>query len=150
MPLPQNVNAILGAGVFGIVCAATLYVIEHYRQDRRRHAMAKDLARLDSELAVLRRELDNILTTQRQKYFYNLTTNAQLQLPGMFRGQKRAKKPKRVDSFLSRSTVSDDYISAADSSDLEFYDVSSDEGDNLTNLDLVKTILLTKINNFKS
>jgi heme/copper-type cytochrome/quinol oxidase subunit 2 len=67
MPLPQNINAIIGAGVFGIVCAATLYVVEHYRQDRRRHAMAKDLARLNNELAVLRRELDSLLAQQKQK-----------------------------------------------------------------------------------
>lgn len=72
MPLPQNFNAFLGAGVLGIVCAATLYVVEHYRQDRRRHAMAKDLARLDNELAVLRRELDKLMTQQKDKYKNNL------------------------------------------------------------------------------
>ncbi|EFA04976.1 regulator of microtubule dynamics protein 2 [Tribolium castaneum] len=108
MPLPQNLNVVLGAGVFGIVCAATLYVVERFKQDRRRHAMAKDLARLDTELSVLRRELDTLLATQRQK------------------GLKRAKKTKKSESFAS----SEDYSSAvdADSSDLEFYDLSDDEG----------------------
>lgn len=68
MPLPQNLNVILGAGVFGIVCAATLYVVEQYRQDRRRHAMVQDLARVRTEVAVLRKELDSLLALQNQKY----------------------------------------------------------------------------------
>jgi type II secretory pathway pseudopilin PulG len=115
MPLPQNINAIIGAGVFGIVCAATLYVVEHYRQDRRRHAMAKDLARLNNELAVLRRELDSLLAQQKQK------------------ATKRGKRNKR-ESLISTSTATEDYASAfdADSSDLEFYDVSDEEIDTST------------------
>ncbi|XP_044260504.1 regulator of microtubule dynamics protein 1-like [Tribolium madens] len=124
MPLPQNVNVILGAGVFGIVCAATLYVVERFKQDRRRHAMAKDLARLDNELSVLRRELDNLLAAQRQK------------------GLKRAKKTKKSESFAS-STTTEDYSSAvdADSSDLEFYDVSDDEGATSTDLTQIDSVL---------
>ncbi|XP_068901551.1 regulator of microtubule dynamics protein 1-like isoform X3 [Tenebrio molitor] len=121
MPLPQNINAIIGAGVFGIVCAATLYVVEHYRQDRRRHAMAKDLARLNNELAVLRRELDSLLAQQKQK------------------ATKRGKRNKR-ESLISTSTATEDYASAfdADSSDLEFYDVSDEEIDTSTLEDLGK------------
>ncbi|RZC31810.1 hypothetical protein BDFB_012671, partial [Asbolus verrucosus] len=130
MPLPQNVNALLGAGVFGIVCAATLYVVEHYKQDRRRHAMAKDLARLDNELTVLRQELNALLAMQKQKYFYH-TPHSQFLSRSISRASKRGKRNKKVESLIASSVTSEDYASAVDgdSSDLEFYDVSDDEVD---------------------
>lgn len=132
MPLPQNLNFLLGAGVFGIVCAATLYVVEQYRQeqDKRRHAMARDLARLNNELAVLRKELDVLLSQQKQKYFYHGAGFTDIELKNFCRVVKRRpKRSKEGRSFNASSTTTEDYTSAVDgeSSDLEFYDVSDNE-----------------------
>ncbi|KAJ8976753.1 hypothetical protein NQ317_019416 [Molorchus minor] len=100
MPLSSNLNAFFGAAVLGVISAAGLYLVEHYRQEKVRHAMAKDLARLDQELSKVKEELDQLLMQKKEKKV----------------------KPRRIRH---------DYLSAsnADSSDLEFYDVSDDEPD---------------------
>ena len=99
--------------------------------------MAKDLARLDSELAVLRRELDSLLAQQKHKYFYDVLGLKQIELWRLCRATKRVKRNKEV--FITSSSTTEDYTSAvdADSSDLEFYDVSDDETADRINGDLV-------------
>lgn len=66
MPLPQNINAFLGAAVLGVISAAGMYIFEHYRQEKNRLALAKDLARLDQELSQVKRELKE-LTNKKEK-----------------------------------------------------------------------------------
>lgn len=67
MPLSQQFNAFLGAAVLGVIGAAGLFVVEHLRQEKRRHAMAKDLARLDHELGQVKRELHELLTQKEER-----------------------------------------------------------------------------------
>lgn len=66
MPLSQNFNVLLGAAVLGVLSAAGMYIFERYRQVRNRHAMEKDLARLDKELSQVKRELKE-LASKREK-----------------------------------------------------------------------------------
>ncbi|KAJ8958419.1 hypothetical protein NQ318_002201 [Aromia moschata] len=112
MPVVNSFNAFLGAAVLGVISAAGLYIAEHYRQEKHRHAMAKDLARLDQELTQVKRELEQLLSKKNEKTVKS----------------KRSRTVNKANSVVSNSTV-DDYLSASnvDSSDLEFYDVSDDE-----------------------
>ncbi|CAH1164709.1 unnamed protein product [Phaedon cochleariae] len=127
MPLANssNLNAFLGAAVLGVISAAGMYLVEHYRQEKTRHQMAKDLARLDQELGQVRRELDQLLTKKRTK-------------PHKARGSKTVSK---ANSMISGS---EDYMSASnlDSSDLEFYDLSDDEPTVTSSTDLEKALKL--------
>lgn len=66
-PLPQTVTAFVGAAVLGIVSAAAVYVYEHYRQEKNRHAMALDLVRLDNELTKVRKELEKFMQKQNER-----------------------------------------------------------------------------------
>ncbi|KAJ8965745.1 hypothetical protein NQ314_003923 [Rhamnusium bicolor] len=130
MPLPDNFNAFLGAAVLGVISAAGMYLVEHYRQEKNRHAMAKDLARLDHELAQVKRELGQLLIQKKER-------------TSKF---KRSRNVNKANSVIS--TTTDDYLSASnlDSSDLEFYDVSDDEPDTSTsNLDNVLNEIDKKI-----
>ncbi|XP_060533117.1 regulator of microtubule dynamics protein 1-like isoform X2 [Cylas formicarius] len=110
-----------GAAVLGVVGAAGLFLAEHYRQEKVRHAMARDLARMDRELRSLRTELHQL---QNQKSLRVKKSN-------------KSTVTRKVNSTLS--TASEDYSSAAstidDSSDLEFYDLSEDDADVGPNLE---------------
>ncbi|GLV36880.1 hypothetical protein CBL_02285 [Carabus blaptoides fortunei] len=110
----------LGAAVVGLVSAAGVYLVEHFRQERRRHVFTQDLTRLDNQLSNLRKELD--VLRQLQKDRNNSSTHS-----------KQSRRKVRNSSTLS-VTSTEEYRSAVDedSSDLEFYDLSSDE-DNTSN-----------------
>ncbi|XP_056645167.1 regulator of microtubule dynamics protein 1-like isoform X1 [Diorhabda sublineata] len=113
-----NKNKSERAAFLGVISAAGMFLVEHYRHDKVRHAMAKDLARLDQELSQVRRELDQLLVKTSEK-------------------SNRSKKTriiKKASSVVSASTA-DEYLSSTnmDSSDLEFYDLSDDENVNNTN-----------------
>ncbi|KAJ8916674.1 hypothetical protein NQ315_000319 [Exocentrus adspersus] len=111
MPLPNNFHAFLGAAMLGVISAAGLYLVEHYRQEKTRHAMARDLARLDHELSVVKRELEQLTVKKKEKSHKS----------------RKSRASSKANSVLSAST--DDYTSASniDSSDLEFYDLSDNE-----------------------
>ncbi|XP_044762624.1 regulator of microtubule dynamics protein 1-like [Coccinella septempunctata] len=109
--LPQTVTAFVGAAVLGVVSAAAVYVFEHYRQDKNRHAMAQDLVRLDNELTKVRKELEKLMQKQSER-----SARA-----------KRVKNPGKANSVITSTTS--EFMSTGDleSSDLEFYDVSDEE-----------------------
>lgn len=97
---------IVGAAVIGIVGAAGMFIVEHFRQERRRHSMARELVRLDRQVCCLQSELEQL------------------------RSNKLSKERIRKKSKSSASTFSPrsyDSVNEADSSDLEFYDLSDDE-----------------------
>ncbi|KRT81943.1 hypothetical protein AMK59_5254 [Oryctes borbonicus] len=103
---------IVGATILGVIGAATVLMIEHFRQERRRHVMNQDLDRLSRQLSRMRLELDQLRETQ-QKH-----------------DQKGKKNRKRKVSLMSTTTTStEDYRSAndLDSSEQEFYDLSDDD-----------------------
>ncbi|KAL3270687.1 hypothetical protein HHI36_021215 [Cryptolaemus montrouzieri] len=112
-PLPQTVTAFVGAAVLGVVSAAAVYIVEQYRHEKRRHAMAQDLARLDSELSFVRRELDKLMQQQSERSSKT----------------KRIRRSTKANSVITSTTS--EFMSAGDleSSDLEFYDVSDEETD---------------------
>lgn len=122
MPLQHNLNTYIGAAVLGVISAAGMFIFEHYRQERRRYAMAQDLARLDRELSNVKRELQKLLEEKVEK-----------------KKNLKLKSVKANSTISGASTVSDDYLSSTnlDSSDLEFYDVSDDEGDQNKNVGMV-------------
>lgn len=117
MPLPNNLNAFLGAAFLGVISAAGMFLVEHYRHDKARHDMARDLARLDQELSQVRRELDQLLVKPSEKSSRS----------------RKSRILKKAASVVSAST-GDEYLSSAnlDSSDLEFYDLSDNENENIT------------------
>jgi len=98
----------LGAAVVGIVSAAGVFIAEHFRQERRRHAMAQDLARLDQQLSGMQKELEQLRALQKEKSAQRV---------------KRSKRPS------SNAQGTDEYASAPelDSSDMEFYDLSDED-----------------------
>ncbi|KAK9745333.1 hypothetical protein QE152_g7034 [Popillia japonica] len=49
----------------GVIGAAGMLIIEHFRQERRRHVMSQDLDRMNRQLSMLRLELDQLRATQR-------------------------------------------------------------------------------------
>lgn len=110
--MTSNTNLyVLGAAVVGIVSAAGMFIVEHFRQERRRHSMAKDLARLDRQVCCLQKELENLRSVQKES-------------------NSRFKKKFVLHNASSASNLSSrSYESTheADSSDLEFYDLSEDE-----------------------
>lgn len=103
----SNLTAFMGAAVLGIVGAAAVYVIEHFRQEKRRHAMAQDLAKLNLELSVVKEELEKLMKRTRNK-------------------AGSVKMSRRRPISIATGT---DYMTSneAESSDLEFYDVSDRE-----------------------
>lgn len=62
-----NTLFFLGAAVVGLVSAAGVYLIEQFRQERRRHVFTQDLARLDGQLTNLRKELDVLRQLQKDR-----------------------------------------------------------------------------------
>uniref|UniRef100_V5I9V0 Regulator of microtubule dynamics protein 1 n=1 Tax=Anoplophora glabripennis TaxID=217634 RepID=V5I9V0_ANOGL len=111
MPISSSFHAFLGAAVLGVLSAAGLYLVEHYRHEKCRHAMARDLARLDHELSQVKKELDQLLTKKKEKPHK----------------PRKTRQVSKANSILS--TTTDDYLSGSnvDSSDLEFYDLSDNE-----------------------
>lgn len=61
----------LGAAVAGIVTAVGVVVSEYYRQEKKRHVLTQDLARLDRQMSVMRRELEQLRALQKEKYVLN-------------------------------------------------------------------------------
>lgn len=57
----------LGAAVVGIVSAAGLFIAEHFRQERKRHGMAQDLARLDQQLLGMQHEIELLRNLQKER-----------------------------------------------------------------------------------
>lgn len=55
---------IIGATFLGVIGAATVMIIEHFRQERRRHVMSQDLARMSRQLSMMRNELDQLRELQ--------------------------------------------------------------------------------------
>lgn len=117
-----------GAAVLGVIGAAGMFLVEHYRQDKMRNAMAKDLARLEKEMSVLKSELQTLQSKQSTER------------------KTRTKRSNRLSSQRTNSVITgttDEYLSAsnADSSDLEFYDLSDDETslavNNTVNFDVI-------------
>ncbi|XP_023019666.1 regulator of microtubule dynamics protein 1 [Leptinotarsa decemlineata] len=107
MPAVNNLNAFLGAAVLGVIGAAGMFLVEQYRQNRVRHAMAQDLARLDQELSQVRRELNQLLSKKTRK-------------------TKGRNSSNRANSVASGTTIDDSNV---ESSDMEYFDVSDDEPD---------------------
>lgn len=105
----------LGAVVVGVVSAAGMIIAEHYRQERRRHAMAQDLDRLNQQITGLQGQLE-VLKKQQH--------SGQTSVDG--RIKRRFRSRERTMSNIT-STTADDYNSALDSSDMEFYDISDEE-----------------------
>lgn len=66
-----NVWFFLGAAIIGAVSAASVFLIEQFRQDKRRHALTKDLKRLDGQLATIRKEVEILRALQKEKYTNN-------------------------------------------------------------------------------
>nr|CAH7731261.1 unnamed protein product [Callosobruchus chinensis] len=118
MPIPNNFNAFLGAALIGAISAAGLYLVEYYRQQKTKHRMAKDLARLDQEVSQMKKELHILLEKQEKNT-----------------KQRRNRSVRKANSVISTTTsATEDYnsVSGFDSSDLEFYDVSDEELDGPT------------------
>ncbi|CAH2001251.1 unnamed protein product [Acanthoscelides obtectus] len=116
MPTPNNFNAFLGAVIIGAISAAGMYLFEHFRQQKTKHKMAKELARLDQEVSQVKREVQQLMVQKNEKSLK----------------PKRSRNVRKANSILSTTTtVTEDYNSAVsiDSSDLEFYDVSDEELD---------------------
>uniref|UniRef100_A0A1Y1KI55 Regulator of microtubule dynamics protein 1 n=1 Tax=Photinus pyralis TaxID=7054 RepID=A0A1Y1KI55_PHOPY len=101
---------VLGAAVIGIVGAAGMFIVEHFRQERRRHSMVRELARLDRQVCGLQSELEQLRTQKLSKERFRKKHNLH-----------------KVSSSSTLSTRSYDSVNEADSSDLEFYDLSDDE-----------------------
>ncbi|CAG9857545.1 unnamed protein product [Phyllotreta striolata] len=106
-------NTLIGAAFLGVISAAGMFLVEHYRQEKVRHRMAKDLARLDQELSQVRKELDQVLKKSSDR---------------SLKGRRAKSSIKKANSAVSSSTL-DEYLSSTnlDSSDLEFYDLSDNE-----------------------
>ncbi|CAG9767728.1 unnamed protein product [Ceutorhynchus assimilis] len=135
--LHQNLNAFLGAAVLGVIGAAGMFLVEHYRQERMRNAMAKDLARLEREMAKIKLDLQQLQAQKSERPIRPKRTHKS--------------NTKKANSIISNTT--DDYLSAAnlDSSDLEFYDVTDEENTEPENgspsdLDLILNHLDVKLN----
>lgn len=66
---PPAVNPWLfaGAALMGLVSAAGMFIVERLRQEKERQAMCRDVARLDRELSIMRRELETLRALQKQK-----------------------------------------------------------------------------------
>ncbi|XP_049825240.1 regulator of microtubule dynamics protein 1 isoform X3 [Aethina tumida] len=122
MPVPNNLNAFLGAAVLGVISAAGLYLVEHYRQEKRRYAMAKDLARLDQELSTVKRELHDLMAKKRDKFAtvlpgLNMFGNAYLSMSGSpidnspyavyFKWNKQFSWSQKRSGELSKSVLSE-------------------------------------------
>lgn len=56
-----------GAALAGVISAASIFIIEHYKQEKRRHVLSQDLARLDHQLSIMRRELEQLRDLQKDK-----------------------------------------------------------------------------------
>lgn len=71
MPSVQSPWVFLGAAfvaaAVGIISAAGFFVQERYKQDRLRHGMAQDMARLDLQLSTMKKELDQLKAKQKHK-----------------------------------------------------------------------------------
>ncbi|GJQ85382.1 hypothetical protein Trydic_g10156 [Trypoxylus dichotomus] len=57
---------IVGATILGVIGAASVLIIEHFRQERRRHVMSQDLDRLSRQLTMMRLELDQLREAQQK------------------------------------------------------------------------------------
>lgn len=66
----QNTWLMVGAAVAGIVTAVGVVVSEYYRQEKKRHVLTQDLARLDRQMSVMRRELEQLRVLQKEKYVF--------------------------------------------------------------------------------
>ncbi|KAI4454572.1 hypothetical protein MML48_9g00016695 [Holotrichia oblita] len=103
---------VVGATILGVIGAAGMLIIEHFRQERRRHVMSQDLARMSRQLSMMRLELDQLRATQTRD------------------DRKGKKNKKRLNSIVSTTTTStEDFRSALDldSAEEEFYDLSDEE-----------------------
>lgn len=110
--MSSNTNLyVLGAAIVGIVSAAGMFIVEHFRQERRRHSMVKDLAKLDRQVCGLQKELEHLRSLQKE-------SNSRL---------KRKTGLHNVSSASNLSSRSYESSHDADSSDLEFYDLSDEE-----------------------
>ncbi|CAH0549785.1 unnamed protein product [Brassicogethes aeneus] len=67
MPITNNLNAFLGAAMLGVISAAGMFLVEHYRQERRRYEMAKDMARMDKELSIVKKDLQDLMNKKRER-----------------------------------------------------------------------------------
>lgn len=65
MPIDQHFYTFLGAAVIGFIGAAGVYIFENIKQERHRHAMARDLVRLDKELTKVKKELELLTNTKK-------------------------------------------------------------------------------------
>ncbi|XP_017781376.1 PREDICTED: regulator of microtubule dynamics protein 3-like isoform X2 [Nicrophorus vespilloides] len=129
MPSSSGIQSpwfMLGAAVVGLVSAAGMILAEHLKQERKRHSMTQEMARMDKKISSL---IGQVETLQR----------SQLE-------QKNCTKPKgkrrRHISMLS-TTTTDDYASALelDSSDLEFYDISDEENSKASTITPLDNVL---------
>lgn len=145
--MSTNINNpwyLVGAAVVGIVGAAGMFIVEHYRQEKRRHVLSQDLARLDQQVSVMRRELEQLRALQRDKY-ERLFIFWLMSYVFSVRSSSKANKLRRSRPASVVSSAGDDYLSAADidSSDVEFYDLSDDESiKTVTPLDKVRRLML--------
>ncbi|XP_044737967.1 regulator of microtubule dynamics protein 1-like [Chrysoperla carnea] len=108
--------AFLTAGVVGLVTAASVLIIDYFKQEKRRMIMSQEYNKLSAELAHLRQELD-------------LLREQQLNRKSQNGGVIRRRRAKTNETASSVGTESDAYISAVgtDYESDEFYDLSSDE-----------------------
>lgn len=60
----------IGAAVAGIVTAVGVVVSEYYKQEKKRHVLTQDLARLDRQMSLMRRELEQLRALQKEKYVF--------------------------------------------------------------------------------
>lgn len=70
----NNPMLFLGAAFIGIVSAAGVYIAEHIRQERKRQAMVQDLARLDQQMAGMKKELELLRQLQKEKQVLTFAT----------------------------------------------------------------------------
>lgn len=60
-------GAAVAAAAVGIISAIGMFVKDQYKHEQVRHKVERDFARMNEELAALKREMDRLKSRQKQK-----------------------------------------------------------------------------------
>lgn len=82
MPSSQSPLFFLGAAVaaaaVGLITAVGMFINDRYKQEKLRHGMAQDIARMDQQMAAMKKELERLRNKEKQKFDLNLNLSIRL------------------------------------------------------------------------
>lgn len=128
---------LLGAAVVGIVTAVSVFVVEIVQEKKRQASLNRELC----EMRDLRHEV-----TRLQLEIYELSKNKKDKKHNKQENHHRRSRANTASTTMS-VTSDTDWNSAQDSSDLEFYDLSSDEEDSRASTVRALDVILEGIDN---